>query len=317
VRYVPRRVSDAQSQAGPSLVVYRGSVNAWECDENDHLNVRFFGQRAWQGLAGVAAAVAIPGAFRANAGSTLLPTGAHIRFLKEARNHDSLTVQAGVAAIEPCAATVYQEIVDAEGAPYAAITTRVEHIGVREEAAFPWSQRTRTALERLMCRIPRHGAPRSIDAARRPCEATLARADALGAWRTGVGAIGAEECDMFGRMRPEFFLGRVSDSVPNLAPYWPPPADGDHVGGAVLEYRLAIRAWPHIGDLFEIRSAIAGFSDKTCRMIHWMLDPEAGGAWATAETVAVSFDRRTRKSLLIPEAHRATLEAVAIADMTL
>ncbi|GIS19885.1 MAG: hypothetical protein CM15mP120_18010 [Pseudomonadota bacterium] len=34
------------------LLSYRGSVNRWECDENDHLNVRFCEQKLWQTLAG-------------------------------------------------------------------------------------------------------------------------------------------------------------------------------------------------------------------------------------------------------------------------
>ncbi len=31
-------------------LTYRGSVNRWECDENDHLNVRFCEEKLWQTL---------------------------------------------------------------------------------------------------------------------------------------------------------------------------------------------------------------------------------------------------------------------------
>ena len=31
-------------------LTYRGSVNRWECDENDHLNVRFCEQKLYQTL---------------------------------------------------------------------------------------------------------------------------------------------------------------------------------------------------------------------------------------------------------------------------
>lgn len=33
---------------------FRGSVNRWECDENDHLNVRFFVEKHWQSLCAAA-----------------------------------------------------------------------------------------------------------------------------------------------------------------------------------------------------------------------------------------------------------------------
>jgi acyl-CoA thioester hydrolase len=54
------------------LDLYRGSVNAWECDENLHMNVRFFASRAMEGLAFLAAAIGMPRAFQEKASSTLL-----------------------------------------------------------------------------------------------------------------------------------------------------------------------------------------------------------------------------------------------------
>ena len=39
---------------------YRGCVNAWECDENDHLNVRFYLSKANQGLPFALEAIGMP-----------------------------------------------------------------------------------------------------------------------------------------------------------------------------------------------------------------------------------------------------------------
>ena len=65
--------------------LYQGSVNTWECDDGGHLNVRFHLERAMSGLAHMAVHLGVPRAFSANAGSTIVPREAHIRFLKEAR----------------------------------------------------------------------------------------------------------------------------------------------------------------------------------------------------------------------------------------
>ncbi len=96
-------------------------------------------------------------------------------------------------------------------------------------------------------------------------------------------------------------VGRVSDGVPALNAVLraeegvAPSRQPEGVGGAVLEYRVSYQAWPRAGDRFEIRSGLADVTDRTQRLVHWILDPESGRAWATAEAVAISLDLATRK----------------------
>jgi acyl-CoA thioester hydrolase len=123
--------------------------------------------------------------------------------------------------------------------------------------------------------------------------------------RIGAGAVAATDCDIFGRMRPDIFMGRVSDGVPTLGMALremgavPPSESGARVGGAVLEYRVAYHAWPRAGDRFVIRSGLAAVGDRTQRLVHWMLDPETGRPWATAEAIAIALDLETRKIIPI------------------
>jgi acyl-CoA thioester hydrolase len=64
-------------------------------------------------------------------------------------------------------------------------------------------------------------------------------------------------------MRPEEFIGRVSDGIPALLTNLRSAvgeAAGNRVGrigGAVLEYRLLYIDWPRAGDHWEIRSGLA------------------------------------------------------------
>ena len=312
----------AKTVATPPLELYRGSVNAWECDENDHMNVRFYGARAMEGLGFVAAALDMPRAFRDRATSTLAPLDLHIRFLKEARQGAPLSMRGGVVSLTDDVLTVFEELLHDDGTPAATFVIRLAHVDPDKLKPFAWPARVRTRAEALRCAIPAHAAPRSIDASVAPGAPTIARADALGAPMVGRFMVTPDHCDAFGRMRAELFLGRVSDAIPNLLGGWRADIAKDAgertvAGGAVLEYRVAPLRWPRAGDLIEVRSGVVEVTEKTNRLVHWLLDPVSGAAWCTAEAVAVTFDLVTRKTIAIPPARRAALEARAVKGMTI
>jgi acyl-CoA thioester hydrolase len=124
-------------------------------------------------------------------------------------------------------------------------------------------------------------------------------------------------------MRPDFFIGRVSDGIPALRAFLRSdgPAEStaptEGVGGAVLEYRVAYHTLPQAGDRFEIRSGLADVGERTLRYVHWMLDPETGRPWATAEAVAIMLDLTTRKIAPISEGDRKNFRERLTADLSL
>ena len=287
------------------LPVWRGGVNTWECDNMGHMNVRFYVARAVEGLVGLAGELGLEGAFRPNAEATLLIREQHIRFLREARPGGDLYMTAGVIEFGESDARFLQLLIHARtGEIAAAFQTVVAHVTAREERPFAWSARTRARAEDLKVTVPQRCAPRSIALTPVVSGADLAQADAMALIQLSAGAIGAQDCDAFGRMRPEVFIGRVSDGVPGLAELLrgaPAAAEerSANVGGAVLEYRLIHLAWPRAGDRFEIRSGLVGVDERFQRVVHWMLDPATGRAWGAAEAVAVSLDLDTRRMIPI------------------
>ena len=58
-------------------------------------------------------------------------------------------------------------------------------------------------------------------------QASLARADELGLKRTALGAVGAADCDAFGRMRTELMMARISDGIPHFFDGTRPGAAGE------------------------------------------------------------------------------------------
>lgn len=304
------------------LEVWRGGVNTWECDEMGHLNVRFYVAHAMEGLVGLAAALGLPDAFRPRANATLIVQDQHLRFLREARGRAALHMVAGVLEMGECEARILQLLVHSgTGELAATFHSRIVHAAVGDGRPFPWSQATRRRAEALAMTLPERAAPRSLALKPPSGRASLSEAGRLGLIRLGSGAVGPADCDVFGRMRPDIFIGRVSDGVPALgAALRAGDGDGhrpDGVGGAVLEYRIVYHAWPGSGDRLEIRSGLAAVDERAQRLVHWMLDPETGRPWATAEAVAIALDLRARRVIPIAPAERARLEARAIPELSL
>ena len=299
--------------------LYQGSVNTWECDEGGHLNVRFHLERAFVGLAHIAHALELPRAFTAQAASTLAPQELHVRFLKEAHPGAPLVMHGGVLDLDECAATLCLDMRHGDGAPATHFTIKAAHAGARDLRAFPWSSRTRAAAGRLRCTQPEHGKSRSIDLSKAPAEASRERAMALSMTRIGGALVQPDHCDALGRMRGDHLFGRVSDSVPNLLAGWRRDAaanSGAQPAGAVVEARLVVRRWPRAGELIEVFTGVAGIEGKTMRLVHWIVDPESGAAWASLEVIALTFDTATRKAIAPSPEARAAMQRRVIEGLS-
>ena len=316
-------MSAAPKAAPPMASLYAGSANTWECDEMGHLNVRFHVARAQEGLGLLGLLAGMEDVFGRHARATLLPLDQHIRFLKEVRPGEPLTMVGGVTGITETEATVYLELRHGDGSPASTFHTKVAHVEPHGMRAFPWSARVRRGLEAFSVTLPKHGAPRSIDVQTPPHpRASLAEAQRLGAHRIGAGLVAPDQTDAFGRLRPELFIGRVSDAAPNLLYEWrravaqSTTAQEGPIGGAVVEYRLVYRSWPRLGAAVEIHSGVIAVHGQTHRLAHWLLDPITGEAYGTTEAVALTFDLATRKAVQPPPAQLKALEALLAPGMS-
>lgn len=295
--------------------VWSGGVNTWECDEMGHMNVRFWVAKAQEGLAGLAAQLGMPRAFAKDGEATLVVREQHIRFLREAHAGAALYMTGGVIWLGDSDARLLLVIRHADSTPAATFQLVVEHATSRDLRPFPWPARIRETAAAMKVEVPPFAAARSVDLSPVVPTASLARAHELGLRRIGLGVLGPAECDVFGRMRPELFIGRVSDGVGRLfgeVRHGPELAEGEpapRIGGAVLEYRVLHLDWPEPGDGVEFRSGFAGCDARTRRVMHWMLDPQSGKAWASAEAVVVSFDLDKRKVIDISPAAQEAFRA--------
>lgn len=302
------------------IELYRGMVNTWECDEMGHMNVRFYVAKQMEGLAIMVPHLGLSRCFRPRATTTIIPADQHIRFMKEVHPGRPLVMEGGVLKVEDNRVLIYQELKHAiSGETAASFRTWMVHIEAKTGKAFPWRQKTLDAFASLMVTPPDHTAPRSIDFDTRPAPSSaivLDLPDSLGIPVIGRGCVPIHHCDSHGRMTPEHFIGRVSDSVPNLLTAWrdevaeAAKAKGQDIktGAAVLEYRLVYRRWPEAGDILEVRTGLGAVQSKVHSLVHWVTNPISGKVYCTSEAVAVTFDINTRKVIAADPEHMTLLE---------
>jgi acyl-CoA thioester hydrolase len=276
---------------------YVGSVNRWECDENDHLNVRFHAQKINQAVAVFLEVSGIrPEAVRV--------TGQHIRFVQEARIAAPLAIDCALlAAAEGSWEVLSLMRQNLTHAPVAGFITRVEG------AALPAAAVSATA--------PDWAAPRGLNPADPFPLPESSEAVNSGFHRMGRGRIVASECDGSGLVLPEIYIGRISDGMPNLWAFTTDAVEAEQrrsgeLGGAALEYRIDIIRPLTLGDTFSHLSGIRDIGRKTQHMVHLLIAERRGEVAVRAEAIGVGMDLETRKAVPISDARRAQLEALRV-----
>ena len=275
-------------------LAYRGSVNRWECDENDHMNVRFYVQRHWQTLcSGLTQAGLQPAVADLQV--------QHIRYLAEARIATPLSGYWGVVA----------DPTDRNGF----------YVFTELRQSFT-QQCLSSALHYLS--LP----PLPVDAVVNPDSGPrgIAHDDLVftqlsyteladyGLQLIGAGLIETPEVASDGTVYLHHYMGRLSDSMPHLWGRLAAEADGRLAGqgGAVLEYRLRYHRSLRLGERFEIWSGLVQAGAKIQRFAHLLFAPETGELVLSAEAVGVRMDLQTRKAVQFNAADVAQMQQHAL-----
>ncbi|WBQ09980.1 hypothetical protein L2D01_13975 [Hyphomonadaceae bacterium ML37] len=301
------------------IPLWRGNANAWECDELGHLNVRFYLAKAWEAVEALSEALNMRAAFQPGATATLIAREIDIRFLAEARPGAPLAIHGVITGSDEASLTAVLVIEHAAlGRTAATMRLRLDHADPVSARPFAWSGRTRAHIDTLIGEAPAESIPRSLSTAAPASDASVARADALGLQEIGRGRINAQEADRFGRMRPEFALGKASSSVVHFTGGFPEQYEAYRTGAALdvasvlLEARVIMRRWPVAGEGYVMRSGLAGASRNVRHLVHWACDPVSGGPLWSMEGVGALLDLETRRLRPVEPDALAALQASAV-----
>lgn len=297
-------------------ILWRGNANSWECDELGHLNVRFYMAKAQEALAGLADRLGMHLAFAPDATATLIPRDIVIRFLAEARPGAPLRISGGVISHDATSLTVAMVLYHAASdTPAATFEICAEHCDAVTGRVFNWPARSLKALSLIEVERPALMTPRSLGETPASSKLSLAAANALNLQEIGRGRINRDELDAFARMRAEFGIGKVSDSVIHFSDgfpeQWEAFAKGEPltVASAVLEARLNFRRFPAQGEGYVLRSGLKSATDKVRTLVHWALDPVSGKPLWSMEAVACMLDLETRRLAPVSAARLAELQS--------
>lgn len=303
--------------------IWSGGAATWECDANGHLNVRHHVAKSMEALASFTAELGMPRAFARSAETTLVVREQHIRFLREVHAAQAIFTTGGVLEMGETDARLMLTAHHLSGQVAAVFQVVVEHVTASELRPFPWPERVRQKAAALKLSVPPELAPRSIPIDPVTSQASHARALELGLTRTGLGVITEQQCDSFGRMRAEMLMSRISDGIQRVTyrhrtgAHQRENAGKSRIGGAALEYRLVYLDWPTAGDRVELRSGTKGCDARFRRLVHWLVDPDSGKPWGSAEAVVASFDLEARKILPLSEETQAAIMAEAVPGLAL
>ncbi len=286
--------------------LWRGNVNAWECDELGHMNVRFYAEKVGEALSYLAADLSLTNAEMKSQTSRLRTTELHCRWLREARAGAPLAAAGGVISFGSQSMEAAVLMRHRDGAPCAGFIKRYDHVSTSTGLPFSWAERMREAAQAAMIAPPEEACPRSIAQTPHSGDASLACADELDLLEIGRGVFRPDETDADGEVRSSVFIGRTSDGAMSLFGDLFKDRDASDIASAAVEGRLLIIQPPRAGQRFVIRSAIHSYDEHFSRFVHWFLEPDSGICWATYEVVALSFDLKTRKKVAMSEtAHKA------------
>ena len=283
-------------------LAYKGSVNRWECDENDHLNVRFYSRMVWESLLDALAEWKVADGWRVKI--------QHMRYLAEARM--ATPVSGFVARVGATVDTidVLTELRHSfTGVVLAAFISRIESVrhGLGVTVPVP---------------LPKHAGPRGLSMDDTPySQLTLEQARLHGFQIVAKGVIAEQECDARGELPPHAIMGRVSDGMPNLwailqtAEEQSARANGFQ-GGAVLEYRKHFHTIPKGGDRYELVSGVRDVTEKLQYFTHLLYDARTGQCIMSAEAVGVVLDLVERRSVVISPERRERMLARRLKSLT-
>lgn len=283
------------------IEVWRGGVNAWQCDQMGHLNVRFYVAHAMEGLAGLAGALGMAKAYSPRGSASLAVLQHHIRFLKEARVGDPLNMSAGLLDLGDDDARALMLLAHSgDEAPSAIVQTRAAHVTAADGRRFPWSRSARERADSLRVRIPDGLGPRSLDPGAEVRARTLAEADRAGLIRYGAGAFGPEDCDVHGGVAAHRMVARIIDGAGHGFTLIREGV-GEKIGLAAVEYRIDYFEPPRAGDRYAVRAAMVQAEPRRIGWCYWMFDADTGAPMAGARSVLVPFDLEARKAMTLPD----------------
>jgi len=271
-------------------------VNRWECDENDHLNVQFYygrfeeADRQFLLLSGLNETLV--GARRVR----------HVRYHKELRTGDLITVHSSIAFDGPHMLTVVHEMRDGDTGAIAA--TALDGYEPNASSAKTLRQR----FKAFQVPMSAEASPQGIPTGPANMRVTLQGLFSKGAETCFRGTVLPRDTGVDGRADDQFALACCTDGVAHVwqrTPMTKSYLNENGLGRVAVEMKLSWATPLKTGDTVAVVTGFTGISSKTFSMRHHLFESRTNRLAATLDVVALAMDLDTRSAIALPEeAHR-------------
>ena len=291
---------------------YRGYVSLQECDEMGHMNIQHYIAKGSDSSFNLRVALGHGALAQPDTGLGYVALEHHIRFHRELRASDLVTIRAGVVEVRDRTLRIYQEMREAlDGTLAATFVVDTGCLDLETRRLTQWPDHVRARAEEMRVVLPPEAEPRSIPREAVDRDVSLARADELGMVETNRSVVNTWECDTNAHMNARFFMARFSDAQGHM---WAHAGLGRHeqaargLATATVEMRLTYLRELRAGETLFVRTGILPGEGKTVRYRHWLFSGDTGEPACAAEGAGLLFDKASRKAVPLPETVRSRLE---------
>ena len=279
-------------------LIHRSTTNKWECDENGHLNVRYFFAKTRQGLTHLLAELGLTQAVFDSLNAKPKILNQHIRLHREILQGVPVTIRGALISHEGSAFVLYSEIRHSQDDTlFTTVTTELNIVDIDTGSLRSVERR----VEAEAIEIPQVGVIRSLQPESTP-DMSLASARAKGYVESARGVVLNEECDSGGEMENFQYAGHIADAIPNFMSTIQSVDElalrsAGELGGAVVEIRVDYYAPLAPGKRFVILSGLRTFTAKTMRISHLFFDLDDDRLVLHSQGIAVALDLKARRAV--------------------
>jgi len=251
-------------------------------------------------------------AFKADALSTVRVTDFHIKYLGEARPDAPLYIETGLLERAEQTVRLCHIMFHGDGRIAATIVENIEHIYLRNMAAFPWPSKFAAAVKPYEVEQPAPSKPRNLSYDTVPWKPREADIKKLTAKHIGSGVFQPFEMGLDGNATPQALMGRTTETISHMVDGYPEFLDPDYhasgKSGALLEAQIFIHRRAEAGDAYHFYSGLFEGNQYTRKLVHHIFDVVTGDCIFSMIGDGCLFDLKARKLIKASDAQVAVLQ---------
>jgi acyl-CoA thioester hydrolase len=278
---------------------YRGAVEAWECDQMDHMNVQFYTTKASAGLSHLLNALGLdPARIRADAKS-LRYKNLRIQYKAEMRLGGLMYGLSGIRAVEGQDIKGFFNLYNSQTNTLSCnqeFTLRYEDLLTGEFLDMPAD-----VLQRARELAASH--EDQYEPAPMKC-AVMPTKPMQHMFETNRTAVDKWECDAYKNIEYRHVIGRFSDAASHIMSnvgITRTMQRARNLGSAALDYYVEFNAPVRMADSIVLKSGLLDRSTKTFVFGHHMVNCDTDEIVNNTTVLGCYFDMTARKAVTLPQ----------------